>query len=236
LAAVKASSGRATVPQVFIGGALLGGADETVAALEAGSLTETIAAAGSTPPLPPAIRDALGAAAAAGEGTRAPVDAGPPPPMAGVSADELPGLEAVAVAMGGSEGSPAVGPGAGEGGAFTLSAARAWLDTHHPSTSLDALVAERLVSFPHGCVPAGWDVRSPTVPSLSTLPPTTPLLLVRASRPTPPGTPLNARFAWVGPSRPAALVAAGLRARILAHADACVPLTQTGAVDATRKA
>jgi acetyl-CoA C-acetyltransferase len=27
-----------------------------------------------------------------------------------------------------------------------------------------------------------------------------------------------------------------VRARILAHADACVPLTQTGAVDATRKA
>ena len=59
---MKASSGRATVPQVFVGGVLLGGADETVAALEAGSLAGTIAAAGATPPLPAAIVAALGAA------------------------------------------------------------------------------------------------------------------------------------------------------------------------------
>jgi hypothetical protein len=218
---VKASSGRATVPQVFVGGVLLGGADETVAALEAGSLAGTIAAAGATPPLPAAIVAALGAAAAAGEGRAAAVDAGPPPPMACVPPAELVLLEGIAAAMaGGVAGTPPVAPGAGEGAVFSLDAALAWLQAHgQPPSALDRLVAARLVAFPFGGVPAGWDVRAPTPPPLAPLPAATPLLLVRASPPAPPGAPLNARFAWVGPSRPAALVAAGLRARILALYD-----------------
>ena len=40
----------------------------------------------------------------------------------------------------------------------------------------------------------------------------------------------------VGTSEAAARLGLPVRARILAHADACVPLTQTGAVDATQKA
>lgn len=40
----------------------------------------------------------------------------------------------------------------------------------------------------------------------------------------------------VGTPEAAALLGLPVRARILAHADACVPLTQTGAVDATQKA
>jgi hypothetical protein len=227
LAAVKASSGRATVPQIFIGGSLIGGADEAVAALESGILAGKIDAAGATPPLPAPILAALGAAAAAGEGQTAPLDAGPPPPMACVAPAEMAALEAVATAMGGGGGgggsspgeAPPVSPGAGGGEPFSLATAAAWLDAHAPATRLDRLVAARLVSFPCGGVPGGWDVRAAVPHSLNPLPPSTPLLLVRASPPSPPGTPLNARFAWVGPSRPAALVAAGLRARILALYD-----------------
>lgn len=225
------------MPQVFVGGALLGGADEAVAALEGGALAAAIAAAAGAPPLPPPILAALGAAAAAGEGVATPVDAGPPPPMAGVSPDELRALEGVAAAMGGGGGGPSppsappVSPRAGQGDSFTLGDATAWLEAHHgaapPSTTLDRLLAARLVAFPHGRLPAGWGGggggagrAATTLPPSAGLPPSTPLLLVRATGPTPPGTPLNARFAWLGPARPAPLVAAGLRARILALYDA----------------
>ena len=57
LAAVKAATGRSTVPQVFVGGRLLGGCDETLAALADGTFQAALqlAAAGGDAALPPTI-------------------------------------------------------------------------------------------------------------------------------------------------------------------------------------
>ena len=61
LAAVKAATGRSTVPQVFVGGRLLGGCDETLAALADGTFQAALqlAAAGGDAALPPAIAAAV---------------------------------------------------------------------------------------------------------------------------------------------------------------------------------
>jgi len=69
LSAVKAATGRTTVPQVFFCGELLGGADETVAALADGSLARRVEAAEAAeggPPaaLPPAVAEAVAGFAA----------------------------------------------------------------------------------------------------------------------------------------------------------------------------
>ena len=55
---VKAASGQATVPQIFVGGQLVGGASEVAAGLKDGSFTRRVEEA-STSPLPPAIQNAL---------------------------------------------------------------------------------------------------------------------------------------------------------------------------------
>ena len=61
LAAVKAATGRSTVPQVFVGGRLLGGCDETLASLADGTFQAALqlAAASGEAALPPAIAAAV---------------------------------------------------------------------------------------------------------------------------------------------------------------------------------
>ena len=69
--AATAVSGMRTVPQVFVGGACVGGADDTIAAIESGELARRVQRASAdardaTPPTWPAA--AAAAAAAAGDG------------------------------------------------------------------------------------------------------------------------------------------------------------------------
>lgn len=59
---VKAASGQSTVPQVFVGGQLIGGASDVTAGLKDGSFTRRVQESASTPPLPPTIQAALKAA------------------------------------------------------------------------------------------------------------------------------------------------------------------------------
>jgi glutaredoxin len=77
LAAVKAASGQATVPQVFVGGRLLGGADALLAAIEGGELEALVAAAADADALPPAVQRALDAAPAPAAGPAAGLAAAP---------------------------------------------------------------------------------------------------------------------------------------------------------------
>ena len=99
---------------------------------------------------------------------------------------------------------------------------------------LDALAAARFVAPPYGAaVPSSSadDSSSSSAPALaasstflttsvSTLPLDTTLLLARRAPPAKPPLPLNARVSWLGPARPAPLVASGMRTRILALYDA----------------
>lgn len=56
---IKAETGRSTVPQVFVGGELVGGADETLAMMKEGDFQMKVLKAGSSPPLPPELMEAL---------------------------------------------------------------------------------------------------------------------------------------------------------------------------------
>ena len=65
--AASAVSGMRTVPQVFVGGACVGGADDTIAAIESGELAERVAraSADALDATPPSLAAAAAAAAAA---------------------------------------------------------------------------------------------------------------------------------------------------------------------------
>ncbi len=64
LSKVKAATGQATVPQVFVGGKLLGGASDIVPLAESGGLRQLLADA-AAPPLPAELAAVLEEAAAA---------------------------------------------------------------------------------------------------------------------------------------------------------------------------
>lgn len=222
LAAVKAASGRASVPQVFVGGRLLGGCDETEAALANGALAAAMAAAAGLAPLPASVAAVLGAAAPGA--TRDP-DAGlRPPSMSKERYDEVKAVESrLAGVRGGSPVSAdaAAGSPVGTGVVLAWLAARGGpektpLDAKDAAALLQDLAAARLVAPPHG-VP-----RPDPAPGalVATSDPDAPLLLARRAPRAPPAAPLNARFAWVGAARPPTAVAASLRARILALYDA----------------
>ena len=67
--AASAVSGMRTVPQVFVGGACVGGADDTIAAIESGELAERVAraSADALDATPPSLAAAVAAVAAAGD-------------------------------------------------------------------------------------------------------------------------------------------------------------------------
>jgi glutaredoxin 3 len=56
---IKETTGRRTVPQVFVGGQLIGGADETIALMKEGDFQMEVLKAGNTLPLPPDLQQAL---------------------------------------------------------------------------------------------------------------------------------------------------------------------------------
>lgn len=99
---------------------------------------------------------------------------------------------------------------------------------------LDALAAARFVAPPYGATAqassSSDETSSSTAPAtassaflttaVSTFPADTKLLLSRRAPPAKPPLPLNARVSWLGPARPAPLVASGMRTRILALYDA----------------
>lgn len=68
--AATAVSGMRTVPQVFVGGACVGGADDTIAAIESGELARRVqrASADARDATPPTLAEAAAAAAAAAAG------------------------------------------------------------------------------------------------------------------------------------------------------------------------
>jgi len=285
LAAVKAATGRSTVPQVFVGGRLLGGCDETLASLADGTFQAALqlAAASGEAALPPAIAAAvkqgrvgagIGSSSTSGSGGMTSggetSDDGGGVGSGGISAAEIKKAKAAAKAAADDpglrpEGMPAevyvslralealmaagdgtgLAEGAGKGQSFSVSEALEWLrrndgrisssfgssSSAFPATAegrLDALAAARFVAPPYGAaVPSSDDSSAPAAASsaflttsVSTLPPDTTLLLARRAPPAKPPLPLNARVSWLGPSRPAPLVASGMRTRILALYDA----------------
>ena len=290
LAAVKAATGRSTVPQVFVGGRLLGGCDETLASLADGTFQAALqlAAAGGDAALPPAIAAAVKqgrvgagvgpASLSGGNGSSSGMSSGGETSDdgggggVGISASEIkkakaaaraaaddPGLRpegmpaevyvslrALEAEMASGDGTGLSAGAAGTGAAFAVGDALEWLrrnegriSSNYGSSSssssfpltaearLDALAAARFVAPPYGAAPPS-DGSSPAeaapsaflTTSVSTLPPDTPLLLSRRAPPAAPPLPLNARVSWLGPARPAPVVASGLRARILALYDA----------------
>ena len=305
LAAVKAATGRSTVPQVFVGGRLLGGCDETLASLADGTFQAALrlAAAGGDAALPPAIAAAVkqgrvgagvtpsgigngssssglssggetsddggggGSGISAAEIKRAKAAAraaadDPGLRPEGMHADTYVSLRALEAEMAAGDGSGLAAGAAGAGVAFSVADALEWLRRNDakissrfgpsssapfPSTAeerLDALAAARFVAPPYGAaVPAAGGsgegssaeggaaaaaaaAAAATASSallttaVSTFPAETPLLLSRRAPPAKPPLPLNARVSWLGPARPAPLVASGMRQRILALYDA----------------
>ena len=66
LSQIKATTGQSTVPQVFVGGKLLGGASDVLALLESGGLQQLLAET-QGPPLPAELQTVVPQAAAAAD-------------------------------------------------------------------------------------------------------------------------------------------------------------------------
>eukprot|EP00884_Botryococcus_braunii_P017002 jgi/Botrbrau1/3986/Bobra.0365s0058.2 len=206
---IKETTGRRTVPQVFVGGQLIGGAEETIALMKEGDFQMEVLKAGNTLPLPPDLQQAL---LQAREEQQVIIEDGLKPMS--MSAEEYQRLKEVAEAMR----EPESGILRRENklgwvtyeNSFTQGDAWRWLmeeefvTTHEEAdNTLTKLVLAHLVS------PAETEGD----PSLG---PDMVLRLVAEAPPPRLGHPLNRHFMWVGPARPAAEVAEGLRQRILA--------------------
>ncbi|CAG9466401.1 unnamed protein product [Pedinophyceae sp. YPF-701] len=218
LNAVKKESGKTTVPQVFVAGKLIGGADDTVAALESGELKAQIDAAGDTPPLPDSIAQLLKGVKGGKAGGKA---AGPIPlpPIEGLDAQQIQALSVAAEGMGRPAGRGGVQRsdkkvggfcGTKVRGAFTTEQARQWLAANtepdvlgmfgSPAEALQAMARARLIARAD---PSAGKIDADT------------LWRLKADAPPPAlGKPLNTHIEWGATSRSAAEVGAELRKRI----------------------
>ncbi|PRW45346.1 hypothetical protein C2E21_6023 [Chlorella sorokiniana] len=207
LAAIKAATGQATVPQVFVAGRLLGGATELEAALVDGSLRQQLAGA-SAAALPAELQELL-QRKAAGQGEAAGVKA-----AAGEEGSKHAVLEQLVAELRGALAAPS------SDRTFTLQAAVQWLQQRQACTqdaavaALAELQAAQLVAV---AAPAGS--RDAELPLSQQLVQQRPRLLLRLVDDAPPPRrwrePLNGRFPWFGPARPAEQVAESLRQSLL---------------------
>lgn len=190
---------------MFVGGELLGGATETLAALEDGSLAArlAVAAAAGRGALPPALQQAVRSVLGDSHGGGGWNDA------------QRAKLEKVAERLRAARLD-------GGGGAFTLSAALAWARESGLAGSRAAGAADLLAQLQAAQLltmaePSGAAAKERAItPELAEAQPGLRLRLV-ADLPTPArlSAPLNGHFRWFGPARPAAAVSAELRRRML---------------------
>lgn len=232
---IKQATGQATVPQVFVGGKLIGGASELLSLLEDGSLPAMVAAA-PPDPLPPQIRQAVEDSRKAGASAGA-AQQGPSGDLARLTEEMR------------REGPPRSSP---PDCSFPLQAAVDWVAASQqlpPAAALDALSRLQAVQL----LTLQASARSPAAhaqhSALSRVPLLGALLHSPSSAPSslsqgesdvaisaallkqspdvrvrlvgeggaPPrlGHPLNTHYAWFGPARPAEQVAESLRSALL---------------------
>ena len=213
LSQVKSATGQSTVPQVFVGGRLLGGASDVVPLAESGQLAALLAAS-QAPPLPAELQALLPRAAAAAKAAQQQAEAAEGDPQCAQH-------RALAAAMRAALGSP--------GRTFALSAAADWLSksqgvpTDGAAAALAQLQSAQLLTLP--------DAPATAVSQrlLATQPRAAALLVADAPAPTQWSQPLNGRFEWFGGARPAAEVggaAACMRRGLARNRGGCCPLFQ----------
>lgn len=229
LTRLKDITGRATVPQIFLEGKLIGGCDDLLALDASGALAALPPP--SQPPVPAHIQAILGQPRSTAS-TRLPL-----PLPSGFDRDEYERLEALADRLAGPQ-NPLLPkqtleiPGRGgflflggtgsraEPGCFSGRALVDALVASDPSLKSDrpaALALARrmqdagLLAFPEDLLSGG-----PPIADVDTDTPAAPRYRLRADAPPPRlNTPLNAHFRWPGAPRSAAVVADELRKRIL---------------------
>ena len=206
LARIKAATGQATVPQIFVGGQLLGGASELLPLLQDGSLQRRLAAT-AAPPLPAELRELLQAAVAAG-------------PAAAAADGERARLQPLA-----SELRAALASGAAH--TFTLQQAAQWLQQAKglaPEAAAAALGQLQTAQLLAVAVPAGQP--DAELPLSAQLVQQRPQLLLHLATDAPPparwNEPLNGQCAWFGPARPAEEVRARMAPGLL-YCELCAP-------------
>ncbi|EFN52965.1 hypothetical protein CHLNCDRAFT_137357 [Chlorella variabilis] len=200
LSKIKATTGQSTVPQIFVGGKLLGGASDVVPLAQSGGLQQLLAST-QGPPLPAELQAVVEQAVADGaEAEAAQAEEGPSPQLRQLAAD----LRAAQL-------------GAGAGAAFGLRRAAEWLQGSRglapgaAAAALGELQAAQLLTVADASA-----ADQPITAGLLQGRPQLPLLLVAdAPQPTRWKEPLNGQVVWFGLARPAAEVAESLRKRIL---------------------
>lgn len=193
LARIKAATGQATVPQIFVGGQLLGGASELLPLLQDGSLQRRLVAT-AAPPLPAELQQLLQAAAAAVK------------PAAGPAVGAAEDGERARLQQLASELCAALAAGAAH--TFTLQQAAQWLQQakgEAPDAAAAALGQLQVAQLLVVAEPAGH--ADAELPLSAQLVQQRPQLLLRLAADAPPperwSEPLNGQYAWFGPARPA---------------------------------
>jgi len=234
--AVRDVTGIRTVPQIFVGGASIGGSDALAEQLASDTFKATVSSAAGKPALPTSLlnttREAWQRASAAAAAAAADAEA------SGGSQEEQAAVAALAQAVGAepSQGGVArsdsrVGPRTLK--TFTGQALLDWLAAHpssHASVSTEAQAAADALlrnnhvtpaaaSYPYTPVPlgvAGVTAAKQQLPSVSR---TASYTLVSETPAPVKGMELNTKFWWSGSARPATQVASELRGLILALYD-----------------
>lgn len=197
LAQIKTATGQSTVPQIFVGGRLLGGASDVIPLVERGELQQLLAAA-SAPPLPAELEAVVEQACAAASRAAAESAATSDSPEQAQLRELAAGLRD---AKGGS-------PGA----AFALQVAAQWLQAARglspgaAAAALGDLQAAQLVTV----VDPGLSPETALNAQLLQARPQLRLQMAAdAPQPAKWSEPLNGQFVWFGPARPAAEVRGG---------------------------
>lgn len=190
---MKAATGQSTVPQVFVGGRLLGGAAEVLPQLESGALQQLLADT-TAPPLPAGLQDLVKAGAAASQKAQAAAA-----PAEGGERAQLRDLA--------TELRTAVAKGSGH--TFTLQQAVQWLQQSKglaadaAAAALGQLQSAQLLTAV-GATPGDAVAQQAITVQLAQQRPQL-LLQLTADAPQPARwkDPLNGQYTWFGPARPA---------------------------------
>mmetsp|Transcript_869 Transcript_869/g.2685 ORF Transcript_869/g.2685 Transcript_869/m.2685 type:complete len:544 (+) Transcript_869:814-2445(+) len=207
LAEVKAATGRQSVPQVFLGGLLIGGAEELEAALADGSFQDALDG-NNEPALPADLREAV-------DRTRASTpQATVPRPLLpdGMSDERYAHLQGIAVKLG-----KGLLPNGNR--MFTLAEGGEWMRrariTPSPDAGLGLLSDLQRAHLLYVADGSGADLAT-VEPGMGTPPSASTALQLVADAPHAAwGESLNVQVPWYGEAHPASQVADGLRSMIL---------------------
>jgi len=223
LAELKRATGKTTVPQVFVGGELIGGADETLAALADGSLQKRVQAA-SAPPLPTDLGALLESVPQDGaEPTKAKANL-----PADMTPEEYADLQQLASSMGSSNmpretlhasSAPLLRRRTATPNCFTGSAAVDWMLSAKAASTAEEAAAkgQRLLACKllRRVSPTGEPAPGPFQGGGGAIFQLAADAIVSVAK----GQPLNVHYAWEGAARPASQVATDLRELIVALYD-----------------